>query len=122
MKDGMGHTKYPTMVSVVKAVLTLTHGKAGVERNLPDSVKTVKTVTVDRSRLSKACINNLQIGTDGSEVFDSLPHHVLITSSFGSINPWKLLFGSRVKNEKGSWKKKTGATSRRFKFSEKWGS
>ena len=82
MKDGMGHTKYPTMVSVVKAVLTSTHGNAGVERKISDSVKTVKTVTVDRSRLSKACINNLQIGTDGSEVLGSLQHHVLIISSF----------------------------------------
>ena len=82
MKDGMGHTKYPTMVSTVKAVLTLAHGNADEEKKLSDSGKTVKTVTVDRTRLSKAFINNLQIATDGSKVFGSLPHHGLITSSF----------------------------------------
>ena len=82
MKDGMGHTKYPTMVSIVKAVLTLAHGNADGKKKLSDSGKTVKTVTVDRTRLSKAFINNLQIATDGSKVFGSLPHHGLITSSF----------------------------------------
>ena len=42
----------------------------------------VETVTVDRTHLSEACINNLQIAADGLEVFGGLPHHVPITSSF----------------------------------------
>ena len=37
----MGHTKYPTIFSIVKAVLTLAHGNADVERKLFDSGKTV---------------------------------------------------------------------------------
>ena len=79
MKDGMGHTKYPTILSVVKATLTLAHGNSEVERGFSDSGK---TVTVDRTRLSEASINNLRIAADGLKMFGSLPHHVPITSSF----------------------------------------
>ena len=32
MKDDMGHTKYPAIVSVVKSILTLAHGNADVEK------------------------------------------------------------------------------------------
>ena len=52
MKDGMGHTKYPAIVSVVKAMLTLAHGNADVEKKLSDNGKTIKTVTVDRTSIS----------------------------------------------------------------------
>ena len=79
IKAGMGHTKYTTILSVVKAALTLAHGNWEVERRFSDSGK---TVTVHRTRLSETFINNLQIATDGLKVFGSLPHHVPITSSF----------------------------------------
>ena len=56
IKDGMDHTKYPTIFSVVKAAFSLAHGNFEVERRFSDSGK---TVTVDRTRLSEASINNL---------------------------------------------------------------
>ena len=48
----MGHTKYPAIVSVVKAMLTLAHGNADVEKKLSDNGKTIKTVTVDSTSIS----------------------------------------------------------------------
>ena len=41
IKNDVGHTKYPTIFSVVKALLTLVHGNVLVERKFPDSGKTV---------------------------------------------------------------------------------
>ena len=41
-----------------------------------------KTVTISRTRLTEASINNFQIATDGPKTFDSLPYHVPITPSF----------------------------------------
>ena len=32
IKDGIGHTKYQTILSIVKVALTLAHGNAEVER------------------------------------------------------------------------------------------
>ena len=71
--------KYPTILSVVKAALTLAHGNAKVEKGFLDSGK---TVTEDRIRLSEASINKLRIATVALKVFGSLPHHVPINSSF----------------------------------------
>ena len=48
----MGHTKFPAIVSVVKAMLTLAHGNADVEKKLSDNGKTIKTVTVDSTSIS----------------------------------------------------------------------
>ena len=79
IKDGVGHAKYPTILSVFKAALTLAHGNSEIERGFSGSGK---TVTVDRTHLSKATLNNLQIAADGLEMFGSLPHHVPVTSSF----------------------------------------
>ena len=51
----MGHTKYPTLPSVVKAAIDLAHGNAEVEGRSSDSDE---NVTVERTRVSKASINN----------------------------------------------------------------
>ena len=77
----MSHTKYPTILSVVKAALTLAHGNSEVGKGFPDSGK---TATIDRTPPSEASINNVQITTDGLKAIDSLPlpHYVPITSSF----------------------------------------
>ena len=56
LKDDMDHAKYPTKLSVVKAALTLIHGNADVERRFSDSGK---PVTVDRTCLSEASVDNL---------------------------------------------------------------
>ena len=79
IKDGVGHAKYPTILSVVKAALTLAHGNSEVERRFSGSGK---TVTVDRTHLSEASLNNLHIAADGLKIFGGLPQHVPITSSF----------------------------------------
>ena len=62
----MGHTNYPTILSIVKTALTLVHGYAEVESGFSDSVK---TVTVERTRLSEASVINLRIATDELKVF-----------------------------------------------------
>ena len=72
----MGHTKFPTILSVVNVALTLGHGNAEVERGFSDSSK---TVTIDRTHLGKASLNNIGITTDGLEIFGSLSCHVPIT-------------------------------------------
>lgn len=41
IKDGMGHTKYPTILSVVKAVHTSAHANVDVKRKLSDNSKIV---------------------------------------------------------------------------------
>ena len=73
IKDGLCHTKYPTLLSVAKAAIALAHGNAEVERRFSDSGR---NVTVDRTRVSKASINNFQIATDRLKIFGSLSHHV----------------------------------------------
>ena len=50
----MGHTRYPIILSIVKW--------KKLERRFSDSGK---AVTVDRTRLRKASINNVRIETDG---------------------------------------------------------
>ena len=64
-KNIMGHTKYPTILSVVKAGIFLIHSNAEVEKGFSGSGK---TVTVDRTFLSKASINNLWTVTNGLKV------------------------------------------------------
>ena len=64
---------------IAAAALILAHGNSEVGRRFSDSGK---PVTVDRTRLSEASINNLRIAADGLKVFGGLPHHVPITSSF----------------------------------------
>ena len=113
----MGHTKYPTILSVVKAALTLAHGNSEVERGFSDSGK---SVIVDRTCLSKVSINNLWIAADGLKVLGGLPHHVPITSSFIKLDQsahknYQWSEWSQCRKEKRSWEKKTGATRRRQK-------
>ena len=67
-----------TILSLVKASLSLAHGNAEMNRGFSDSGK---TVTVDRTRLSEASIKNLGIATDGLKVLGSPPHHVPIPPS-----------------------------------------
>ena len=90
----MGHTKYPTILFVIKVALTLAHGISKVERRFSDSGK---TVTVDRTRLSKASINSVWITTGGLKVLGNLPLHVPITSLFielgNELDPKILDFG-----------------------------
>ena len=86
--DGIDHTKYPTILFVVKAALILAYGNGEVDRGFSDSGK---TITVDRTHLSEASVNNLQIAAGGLKVFVNLPHHVPFTFIYkgkGSCNPW----------------------------------
>ena len=70
IKDGMGHTKYPTILSVVKAALPLTHGNSEIERGISNRVK---TVAADRNCLSEASLNNSKIATDVLKMFCQSP-------------------------------------------------
>ena len=81
----MDHTKYPTILSIVKAVLTTAHDIAEVEKGFSDSGK---TVAADRTHLSETSVNNLQIATDLLTMFGSAtPYsdHFFIYK-FGSIS------------------------------------
>lgn len=62
----MGHTIYPTILSIIKTALTLVHGYAEIESGFSDIGK---TVTVERIRLSEASVINLRIATDELKVF-----------------------------------------------------
>ena len=117
----MSHTKYPTILSVVKAVFTLVHGNSEVGKGFPDSGK---TATIDRTPPSGASTNNIQITTDGLKVIDSLPlpHYVPITSSFtklGQSAHKKYCFGVDEEEKKGSWKKKTEVTNGKLNKTKK---
>ena len=71
----MDHTKYPTILSIVKAVLATAHGIAEVEKGFSNSGET--------------SINNLQIATDVLRMFGSAtPYsdHFFIYK-FESISP-----------------------------------
>ena len=102
---------------IAAAALILAHGNSEVGRRFSDSGK---TVTVDRTRLSEASINNLQIAADGLKVFDGLPHHVPITSSFIKLGQsahknYCLQVDEEKKKEA---EKKTGSNKRKTKKSK----
>ena len=82
----MDHTKYPTILSIVKAVLATAHGIAEVEKGFSNSGK---TFAADRTRLSETSINNLQIATDVLRMFGSATPYSdhLFIYKFESISP-----------------------------------
>ena len=71
-----------TILYVVRVQFPLAHVNTKVERRFSACGK---TVTVSRTRLTEASINNFQIATDEPKTFDSLPHYVPITPSFKKL-------------------------------------
>ena len=104
---------------IAAAALILAHGNSEVGRRFSDSGK---TVTVDKTRLSEASINNLQIAADGLKVFGGLPHHVPITSSFiklgQSAHKNYRLHVDEEKKKEAEKKNKNGSNKRKTKKSK----
>ena len=79
MKNAVGDLKYPLIIKVVKAALSLAHGNAEVERGFSESAK---NVTKDRVLLSEASVNAIQSTKDGLKSVNNQPHTVPITKEF----------------------------------------
>ena len=79
MKNAVGDLKYPLIIKVVKATLSLAHGNAEVERGFSESAK---NVTKDRVLLSEASVNAIQSTKDGLKSVNNQPHTVPITKEF----------------------------------------
>ena len=79
MKNAVGDLKYPLIIKVVKAALSLAHGNTAVERGFS---KSAKNVTKDRVLLSEASINAIQSTKDGLESVNNQPHTVPMTKEF----------------------------------------
>ena len=79
MKNAVGDLKYPLIIKVVKAALSLAHGNAEVERGFSESAK---NVTKDRVLLSEASVNAIQSTKDGLKSVNNQPHTVPNTKEF----------------------------------------
>ena len=79
MKNAVGDLKYPLIIKVVKATLSLAHGNAEVERGFSESAK---NVTKDRVLLSEASVNAIQSTKDGLESVNNQPYTVPMTKEF----------------------------------------
>ena len=79
MKNAVGDLKYPLIIKVVKAALSLAHGNAEVERGFSESAK---NVTKDRVLLSEASVNAIQSTKDGLESVNNQSYTVPMTKEF----------------------------------------
>ena len=79
MKYAVGVLKYPLIIKVVKAALSLAHGNAEVERGFQESAK---DVTKDRVVLSEASLNAIQPIKDDLKSVNNQPHTVPIIKEF----------------------------------------
>ena len=79
MKNAVGDLKYPLIIKVVKAALSLAHGNAEVESGFSENAK---NVTKDRVLLSEASVNAIQSAKDGLKSVNNQPHTVPITKEF----------------------------------------
>ena len=78
MKKAVGDLKYPLIIKVVKAAISLAHGNAEVERGFSESAKNV----IKDSVLSEASVNAIQSTKDGLKSVNNQPHTVPITKEF----------------------------------------
>ena len=79
MKYAVGALKYPLIIKVAKAALSLAHGNAEVERGFQESAK---NVTKDRVVLSEASVNAIQPTKDDLKSVNNQPHTVPIIKEF----------------------------------------
>ena len=79
MKDAVGDLKYPLIIKVVKATLSLAQGNAEIERGFSESAK---NVTKDRVLLSEASVNAILSTKDGLKSVNNQPHTVPIKKEF----------------------------------------
>ena len=78
MKKAVGDLKYPLIIKVVKAAISLAHGNAEVERGFSKSSKNV----IKDSVLSEASVNAIQSTKDGLKSVNKQPHTLPITNEF----------------------------------------
>lgn len=76
MRNTDGSSKYPTVTSVIKAALTLSHGNAEIERGFSRSAR---ILTEDRSSMSVRVLNARMNIASGLKRYDNKPHLVPIT-------------------------------------------
>ncbi|XP_048512919.1 uncharacterized protein LOC112694903 [Athalia rosae] len=76
MKSLSGNDKYPNVATVVKAVLSLSHGQFDVERGFSSSAR---TLTDDRAAMSEKTLDSYMMVKSAMQMYGNAPHLVPMT-------------------------------------------
>ena len=108
MKKAVGDLKYPLIIKVVKAAISLAHGNAEVERGFSKSAKNV----IKDSVLSEASVNAIQSTKDGLKSVSNQSHTVPITNLFSlvEVRIVPITYGKKKKNK---WQMKKNVKRKR---------
>ena len=108
MKKAVGDLKYPLIIKVVKAAISLAHGNAEVERGFSESAKNV----IKDSVLSEASVNAIQSTKDGLKLVSNQSHTVPITNLFSlvEVRIVPIIYGKKKKNK---WQMKKNVKRKR---------
>ena len=108
MKKTVGDLKYPLIIKVVKAAISLAHGNAEVERGFSKSAKNV----IKDSVLSEASVNAIQSTKDGLKSVSNQSHTVPITNLFSlvEVRIVPIIYGKKKKNK---WQMKKNVKRKR---------
>ena len=108
MKKAVGDLKYPLIIKVVKAAISLAHGNAEVERGFSKSSKNV----IKDSVLSEASVNAIQSTKDGLKSVSNQSHTVPITNLFSlvEVRIVPIIYGKKKKNK---WQMKKNVKRKR---------
>ena len=108
MKKAVGDLKYPLIIKVVKAAISLAHGNAEVERGFSESAKNV----IKDSVLSEASVNAIQSTKDGLKSVSNQSHTVPITNLFSlvEVRIVPIIYGKKKKNK---WQMKKNVKRKR---------
>ena len=108
MKKAVGDLKYPLIIKVVKAAISLAHGNAEVERGFSKSAKNV----IKDSVLSEASVNAIQSTKDRLKSVSNQSHTVPITNLFSlvEVRIVPIIYGKKKKNK---WQMKKNVKRKR---------
>ena len=108
IKKAVGDLKYPLIIKVVKAAISLAHGNAEVERGFSESAKNV----IKDSVLSEASVNAIQSTKDGLKSVSNQSHTVPITNLFSlvEVRIVPIIYGKKKKNK---WQMKKNVKRKR---------
>ena len=108
MKKAVGDLKYPLIIKVVKAAISLAHGNVEVERGFSKSAKNV----IKDSVLSEASVNAIQSTKDGLKSVSNQSHTVPITNLFSlvEVRIVPIIYGKKKKNK---WQMKKNVKRKR---------
>ena len=108
MKKAVSDLKYPLIIKVVKAAISLAHGNAEVERGFSKSAKNV----IKDSVLSEASVNAIQSTKDGLKSVSNQSHTVPITNLFSlvEVRIVPIIYGKKKKNK---WQMKKNVKRKR---------